>query len=533
VPNAPLRSVNSIAPAQVSTASIAAMNRMVTVVHKMVVRLRFFEGLKRAWQSSAISFLCTFSVLGVSGCSWHDDSLAEKPKAAAISVVGAQNDIYPAFSQDIRHYALVSSPTDTIELTLTAQQPGTTISSGTAASRGILSMAIRPEDAGRDFSFELVNGGIANHYVLHYLPEDFPIIDVTEKNAGVVDGFIITSFIFNRVDEVYNYGVIMDNNGVPRIYGKDIVDIKRHDNGMFSSMQPRGLNAYGLMTSEHIVMDADFNTVDRVTTVGLNHTDGHDFIITPEGNYILIAYHTTLRDMTAYGYSDNEPVGDSVIQEITPDRDVVFQWSSWGNIDLSDCIATGYRKFPADYAHLNSIFLTEDGHIVASFRGCSQILKIARPTGDVIWRLGGSHSDFTIVGDPYEAFCGQHGVSEHPDGRLLVFDNGSYCIGDREDRFGTFSRFVEYQLDYTNGIAGFVRDYAIRNEYTAFAGSGGGVHRIQNGSVIIGWGNGPDTSLTEIDGNNKVMLSITAVADGLRLRTPRAAKFPGYRPPGS
>ena len=67
-------------------------------------------------------------------------------------------------------------------------------------------------------------------------------------------------------------------------------------------------------------------------------------------------YNTVLRDMTAYGLSEMEPVGDSVIQETTPDGDVIWEWSTWGNVPLDDF--TVFPRFPGEYAHVNSIFLT-------------------------------------------------------------------------------------------------------------------------------------------------------------------------------
>ena len=74
-----------------------------------------------------------------------------------------------------------------------------------------------------------------------------------------------------------------------------------------------------------VILDENLLETERVSTVGLTETTGHDFRITEEGNYMLISYHSEVRDMTQFGFDADDFVADSIIQEITPDREIVWQ----------------------------------------------------------------------------------------------------------------------------------------------------------------------------------------------------------------
>ena len=76
---------------------------------------------------------------------------------------------------------------------------------------------------------------------------------------------------------------------------------------------------------------------------------------------------------------------DDIIQEVTPDGREVFRWNSWDHLKLSDC--AGWQFFPEEYAKMNSLHLDGEGNVIASFRGCSQALKIERPSGRVLLAL--------------------------------------------------------------------------------------------------------------------------------------------------
>ena len=73
---------------------------------------------------------------------------------------------------------------------------------------------------------------------------------------------------------------------------------------------------------------------------------------------------------------------------------------------------------------VNSASWTPDGHVLISLRHLSQVIKINRKTGAIMWKLGGPDGDFTFHGkDPGPSW--QHDARLHEDGTLSLFDNGN------------------------------------------------------------------------------------------------------------
>ena len=106
---------------------------------------------------------------------------------------------------------------------------------------------------------------------------------------------------------------------------------------------------------------------------------------------MLSYYDDELRDFSAYGGSAGQRTRDSVIQRRTAAGVSQFTWNSWDHrhaLKLGDDCRVGI--YPDTYAHLNALQLLADGDFVASFRGCSQVLRIDGSTGAVEWKLGGS-----------------------------------------------------------------------------------------------------------------------------------------------
>lgn len=438
----------------------------------------------------------------LAACGDDESTLGAPPSLSEFSVRGAGGAMYPEFDPAVRHYAVRCDPSDVLTLSATAARFGDTISiNGSPAVLVKARLELANPDPDLDIVAEVIAGKVVGRYTLHCLADDFPEIEIVRNESGVTPDLMLLAPKFRENGDRKSYLVVMDNNGVPRFRRKidaAVNDFKRHPNGLYTYARSIGRNQFGIRDSVIVVLDESLNPIEEQTTVGLTQTDNHDFLFTPEGNHLFISYNSTVRDMSAFGLAVDEVVGDSVIQEVTPGGQVVFEWNSWDHMNLMGCQASGYPQFPSDYAHLNSIDLTPDGDLIASFRGCAQVLKIDRPSGDVIWRLGGTDTDFMITGDPFNEFCGQHTALELSTDSVLMFDNGIFCLGTRETDFGEFSRVVEYQLDSSTGQAQFVRDHSLNGTYQELAGSQGSVQPLMNGNWLISWGNGPDMSVTEV-----------------------------------
>ena len=75
---------------------------------------------------------------------------------------------------------------------------------------------------------------------------------------------------------------------------------------------------------------------------------------------------------------------------------------TWGAFTGVDANFNFLRNYFAANGH------TTGNHLPLSSRHISEVTKIHRDTGRIIWRLGGAHSDFAFVADPLNGFPNQH-----------------------------------------------------------------------------------------------------------------------------
>jgi hypothetical protein len=111
-----------------------------------------------------------------------------------------------------------------------------------------------------------------------------------------------------------------------------------------------------------------------------------------------------------------------------------------------------------------------------------EITKIDRNTGEVLWRWGGTQSDFTGVGG--HPFTHQHSVRCLGDNRYLLFDNGNYS--SEYTGLPAYSRAVEYALDLEEMVATEVWSYT--HPEMLYGLAMGNVQRLPNGNTLINWG---------------------------------------------
>ncbi len=440
-------------------------------------------------------------------------------------VEGAKTSLNPTFDPSIFRYSVIANdPASVVNITAFADLSllitvnGQLTTSGTTASFSeltvgdVVQITVQRRSSPREDSVD---------YEFVYLPSNFPDLRVTVLEDSVSTDPLYVSLTGPGV----NYVAILDNHGVPIFYRFDdqfALDFKWHaETGERSYARLTGTrNQWGRRNSERVVLDANFNEVQRITTVGLSHTDHHDFLIRPNNELVLIAYDGGIRDMTAFGLTSEELVEDSVVQII--DRattQVLFEWNSWDQLPYEDQL---YNPQRAEYAHVNSVFVDSDGNIIISARGTSQVVKISRPSGQVMWKLGGKSNQFNFNGDPFSQICGQHTATRLENGNLLIFDNGQNCWPISAER-GDHTRIVEYTVDEQALEVTLVWSYTQENAYTTAAGS---AQRLSNGNTLIGWGRGPEVLATEITQDGTKVFEITGSVEGESVITYRALRFP-------
>ena len=223
-----------------------------------------------------------------------------------------------------------------------------------------------------------------------------------------------------------------------------------------------------------VIADENLNEISRVSllpsgkvTVTKNEgLDGHDFILLGDNHYIAMAYYEMNVSNIPTSISGGASVVTTpVIQEVQ-DGQVIWQWigADYPEFYATSVEGNNYSKDPEDYMHMNSMIVdSSDNNLICSFRNMDQILKINRTTGDIIWRLGGSNSDFPLTAD--QQFLRQHHATLTDNGNtLMVFDNG-------EINLRPYSRILEFQLDQKNKTVMGFRSFKIPEPFTQFTGS--------------------------------------------------------------
>ena len=438
---------------------------------------------------------------------------------ASLQVTGG-GTMYPDFDADTRHYALTCEDSTTLRvaararrsgarLTLLRADPGDNHESTTNLD---VQVTVNRND---DVVIELSDADGTATYVVHCLPSDFPDINILKHDPAASDGMLLVTPRWDRAGHSFggighSYAVALDNNGVPRFHRqlsysssltREGINFRRHADGRYSiSRRETSRNAVDLY-------DDRLEFIESVGVVQpLSSTDYHDFLVTPEGNYLFISYQRNQRNVCEIAdYCDEgettriRAVLDSVIQEVTPAGASVFLWNSWGHVKLADCLRPDVARH-ADYAHVNSLFVA-DGDIIASFRHCNQVLRIDRSdgTGAVEWQLGGTsppraetteYLEITGDSDGSNEFCRQHhatltDANTTDANTVVLFDNGHACRGPRKD-LTRFSRAVEY--DISSGTQAVFRRQVRLPSEQGYSASMGAVTVLNNGNWLIAWG---------------------------------------------
>jgi len=243
------------------------------------------------------------------------------------------------------------------------------------------------------------------------------------------------------------------------------------------------VNAYHLpgisqLTGYVVVADSDLNELKRVHllpsgNITVNRNEGldvHDFILLSDDHYITMSYYEEqpVNIPAALNPSAGVKVASPVIQEVNNGA-VIWQWNG---ADFTEFYTTSQEgnKFSdttgtvQDYMHMNSMIIDPgDNNLICSFRHLDQILKINRQTGAIIWRLGGTNSDFPLTAA--QQFLRQHNATLTDNNHtLMLFDNGEATQRPQ-------SRVVEMSLDENSKTVTAFKSFDIPEPFTQYMGS--------------------------------------------------------------
>jgi len=318
-----------------------------------------------------------------------------------------------------------------------------------------------------------------------------PTLQVLESNNPSPGEIYLGSFAF-AVGQSDSYLLISNNAGAysyNRPSPNRFFDFRKQPNGMYTYFT----------VDKYYGEDFNHNIIDSFYCGNGYTTDFHELVLLNNGHALLMSYDPQPVDMSqvVQGGNPNATVFGLIIQEIDVNKDVVFQWRSWDHIAITDAIHENLLAASVDYIHGNAIEMDHDGNLLISSRHISEITKINRTTGDIIWRLGGVQNQFTFVNDPIK-FSYQHDIRRLKNGNITLYDNGNFHSPQ-------FSRAVEYQLDEVNKVATLVWQFRRTPDYYGFAM--GTTQRLPNGNTLIGWG-AVSPTLTEVRPNGQVALEM-------------------------
>ena len=374
------------------------------------------------------------------------------------------------------------------------------------AAAGLLSGAAA---CGALFGTASEAGGPVTTTTLHTIPgAGLPVLQVLARSAKAKSGYI---FVAEKQGGKTGGPMIVDSRGqvvwyhqiAPPLQATDFRVQRYHGKPVLTWWQGTESVA-GTGKGEYEIFDTSYRHIATVRAGNGLHGDLHEFQLTPRGTAFITAYREVPADLSGVGGPKQGFVDDSVVEEIDiATGRVLFEWHSIGHVPFSDSTQANReparnasRKRPLDYFHVNSVADGPGGTILISGRNVSTVYLLARD-GHIVWRIGGSRSDFGPKAAVRFAF--QHNARLH--GNLLsLFDNGGI------PRVEPFSRPLVLRLDVSARRATIVRTFQppkkIASPYE------GNLELLPGGGALVGWGGIRQVSEFGADGRLLLQLKL-------------------------
>jgi hypothetical protein len=267
----------------------------------------------------------------------------------------------------------------------------------------------------------------------------------------------------------------------------------------------------GYGRGEIVIADTSYRVLQQVTAGHGYQADLNEFLITPAGTALLPSITRSL------------PTSPQLV-----DPGVETYWKAWCRrltSPLAPQFSSGtvcsmwVRRSPTVLSpraagrpstnfHVNSIEVDTDGNLLVSARNTWTVYKIDRHSGEVMWRLGGKKSSFTMgTGTNFEW---QHDARRQPDGTITLFDDAASPQKEPQ------SRGLLLHVDESARTASLVRQYT---NYGIITTSQGNVQLLPNNNVFIGWGAEPN--YTEFDAAGAIVFDARSLSDNQSYRAYR------------
>jgi len=273
--------------------------------------------------------------------------------------------------------------------------------------------------------------------------------------------------------------------------------------GLDFKVNQNKLSYFNNYNKSWIILNEYMNETDTLECVNGYLADFHDIQLLANGGYLLQTYDSIYVDMSQIdpGGNTNALIIILIIQEFDSNKNLIFEWNAWEHLNIADYHNLNLTSNRIVWMHGNSIHIDLDSNILVSNRRSSEVIKIDRNNGDVIWYFGGPNNEFSITNDPYNGFSRQHDVRRIENGNILLFDNGN-------DHDPPISRAVEYEIDESEKTANLVWDFSHPEGYVGLAM--GSVQRLPNNNTLINWGRllMQGAVITEVDYDKNIVFEI-------------------------
>ncbi len=363
-------------------------------------------------------------------------------------------------------------------------------------------------------------------------------ISVNVLNPGISPGLIFVAPYAFSADAIYGQpgSLILDNEGnpfwfrplsTPNLMNTDFR--MQHLNGQpvltfwqgTLASPPAYTNAPGGSSepgSCYYILDNTYAVVQTVSAQKGFTSDIHEFLLTPSNTALFLSTTIVPMDLTPYGGPKKGYVQDFAIQEVDlRTNDLVFFWDALDHIPLTDSFESASSATSSgniwDAFHCNSIGLTESTNdIILSGRNTWTIYRINKPTGNIIWRLGGKQSSFTI--NSGAEFSWQHDArflsGTMTTNTISMFDDNC-CESDTVPPGTPPAHGLVLQLDLNAMTASLATSYY--HDPLINVGSQGNVQTLSNGNKFVGWGQSQYFSEFAAAGNTEANPSLNLLYD--------------------
>ena len=433
--------------------------------------------------------------------------------AAPLGTITTSPKLFPKFSARVTDYVARCQSGSPLRLTVHARGSAKVRIDGGRATHGSRRVRLRLA-GGQGTRVRLARGKAAATYYVRCIGSGFPRWTAERHGTPQAQWYIVTPSGGGPKNTGTHFVAIFDRNGVPVWWLKEPTS-----NPNDAKLLPDGNLVWSDFTFTPWVTRSapyrehrfDGTEVRSIAAVGNVETDSHELQVLPNGDYLLEAYVPRDGvDLSPYGGPKDATVVDAEVQEVSPGGQLVWSWNSKDHLDLSEsgpwmsqilpqprALPDGRLEF--DIVHINGI--EPDGNsLLLSFRHTDAIYKINRATGDIEWKLGGTHTpqSLAVAGEPSDSllFSGQHDPRLLPDGTLTVHDNRTLSL--------LRPRAVRFRIDEAAHTATQIEQ--VTDPETPHALCCGSARKLPAGDWVMDWGYSP--LITELKPSGKRVFAL-------------------------